>query len=234
MAFPIVRRLLLIGALTAGLPAAAIPPDRTLAQLEHRSWTAKDGVPPSIITMDQTDDGYLWLGTGAGLFQFDGVRDAAQEVVDEGRERVLELRGRDGHPGALGDYLYQFGQAMAQQHGICFSLSTQGEARELQAAVKTEVQAIGKEALFNAVRHSGSAEVKIELVYASAQFSMTVQDYGRGLDVSVQSSGKRPGHWGLSGMSERAQQVGGQLAIDSRPGVGTTVVFSIIARLAFG
>ncbi|MQA23149.1 sensor histidine kinase [Rugamonas rivuli] len=168
------------------------------------------------------------------LCQIDAALDAAQEVVDEGRERVLELRRRDAHPGALGDYLYEFGQAMAQQHGICFSLSTQGEARELAAAVKTEVLAIGKEALFNAVRHSGSAEVKIELVYASAQFSMTVQDYGKGLDASVQSSGKRPGHWGLSGMSERAQQVGGQLVIDSRQDVGTTVVFSIIARLAFG
>ncbi|NYE62890.1 signal transduction histidine kinase/ligand-binding sensor domain-containing protein [Duganella sp. 1224] len=52
----------------------AIPLERKLSQLQHQSWTAKDGVPPSPGTMAQTDDGYLWLGTNAGLYRFDGVR----------------------------------------------------------------------------------------------------------------------------------------------------------------
>lgn len=57
----------------------AIPLERTLSQLQHQSWTAKDGVPPSVGPMAQTDDGYLWLGTNAGLYRFDGVRFALFE-----------------------------------------------------------------------------------------------------------------------------------------------------------
>ena len=49
--------------LTAGLPATA----RTLAQLEHVSWTKRDGVPDDITSLAQTSDGWLWIGTPEGL-----------------------------------------------------------------------------------------------------------------------------------------------------------------------
>jgi signal transduction histidine kinase/ligand-binding sensor domain-containing protein len=40
----------------------------------HNRWTVRDGVPNDIVAIQQTEDGYLWLGTGEGLFRFDGVR----------------------------------------------------------------------------------------------------------------------------------------------------------------
>lgn len=46
----------------------------TLHDLHHTAWTLKDGAPPDIWALAQTRDGYLWLGTGAGLYRFDGVR----------------------------------------------------------------------------------------------------------------------------------------------------------------
>jgi len=45
-----------------------------LDQLVHTSWTAQAGAPGAIHALAQTADGYLWLGTDAGLFRFDGVR----------------------------------------------------------------------------------------------------------------------------------------------------------------
>jgi signal transduction histidine kinase/ligand-binding sensor domain-containing protein len=42
--------------------------------LHHMSWTARDGAPQMVITMTQTRDGWLWLGSNSGLFRFDGVR----------------------------------------------------------------------------------------------------------------------------------------------------------------
>ncbi|WP_286772875.1 two-component regulator propeller domain-containing protein, partial [Sphingomonas sp. 66-10] len=65
-----------IGALMllAHVPLGALDSQRRLDQLFHSAWTIKDGAPPDIWALAQSHDGYLWLGTGAGLYRFDGVR----------------------------------------------------------------------------------------------------------------------------------------------------------------
>ncbi|MBV9879799.1 MAG: hypothetical protein JO180_04845 [Gemmatirosa sp.] len=68
--------LVLIGSTSAVLGAAshAQMPEPTLAQLAHRTWTARDGAPGAVVTLAQTRDGFLWLGGNTGLVRFDGVR----------------------------------------------------------------------------------------------------------------------------------------------------------------
>jgi DNA-binding NarL/FixJ family response regulator len=65
--------VVLLGA-AARAQAPAQRPEATLAQLAHRTWTARDGAPVGIQTLAQTRDGFLWLGGSTGLFRFDGVR----------------------------------------------------------------------------------------------------------------------------------------------------------------
>ena len=55
-------------------PAPAQQPAQTLSQLYHTAWTLRDGAPAGIEALAQTADGFLWLGSGTGLFRFDGVR----------------------------------------------------------------------------------------------------------------------------------------------------------------
>ena len=52
----------------------ALDPHKTITQFVHTSWTEQEGAPADIRALAQTTDGYLWLGTSAGLFRFDGVR----------------------------------------------------------------------------------------------------------------------------------------------------------------
>lgn len=52
----------------------AIDAARGIHQLQHSSWTARDGAPDDIIVMAQGNDGFLWLGTHSGLLRFDGLR----------------------------------------------------------------------------------------------------------------------------------------------------------------
>jgi len=61
------------------IPAKALDPQKLISQFTHTSWTAKDGVPGPVRAIAQTPDGYLWLGTEAGLYRFDGLHFVAWE-----------------------------------------------------------------------------------------------------------------------------------------------------------
>ncbi len=70
---PIALFIALLGALLS--PSAADTGDgRTIKNYVHVSWTLADGAPPDIWALVQAPDGYMWLGTGAGLYRFDGIR----------------------------------------------------------------------------------------------------------------------------------------------------------------
>jgi len=49
-------------------------PGPTLAQLDHKAWTIRDGAPPNVVALAQSADGVLWIGTQSGFYRFDGVR----------------------------------------------------------------------------------------------------------------------------------------------------------------
>ena len=84
----VVRRVL---RLVATCVAAAFVPDavvaqeppQPLAQWHHTAWTARDGLNGRPRTLAQTADGFLWIGTTAGLFRFDGVQ-FERVVTDDG------------------------------------------------------------------------------------------------------------------------------------------------------
>ena len=58
----------------AASPALALDPQKSISQFTHTAWSAKDGLPGPVRAITQTADGYLWLGTEAGLYRFDGLR----------------------------------------------------------------------------------------------------------------------------------------------------------------
>jgi signal transduction histidine kinase/ligand-binding sensor domain-containing protein len=67
-------RILLVVVLFPGArPAAALPPKLSLSQIQHTAWTVKQGAPGDIWALAQSPDGFLLLGTGSGLYRFDGV-----------------------------------------------------------------------------------------------------------------------------------------------------------------
>ena len=55
-------------------PVHALDAQKSISQFTHTAWSAKDGIPGPVRAIAQTQDGYLWLGTEAGLYRFDGLR----------------------------------------------------------------------------------------------------------------------------------------------------------------
>jgi signal transduction histidine kinase/ligand-binding sensor domain-containing protein len=165
--------------------------------------------------------------------KIDAALDAADAVVEEGREQLMDLRVNHVCNGELAPVLNSVGAAAAAQHGVAFALQEEGTRRTLQADAQDELFAIAREAIANALQHSGSAEVTVLLTYGSAAFTLVVRDAGKGLDDEVHQAGQRERHWGLTGMRERAGRIGARLQIQSTPGAGTSVVVTLGAALAY-
>ena len=85
----------------------------------------------------------------------------------------------------------------------------------------------------NALSHSEGQHVEVEITYDGKQFRLRVRDDGRGIEPEILERGGRDGHWGLQGMRERAQKIGGQLEFWSKPGSGTEVELTVPAKTAY-
>ncbi len=102
----------------------------------------------------------------------------------------------------------------------------------MHPSVRDKIYLIGREALLNAFRHSKANTIEVELEYGLKQLRILVRDDGRGIEPEVLVSG-REGHWGLSGMRERAEVIGACLKLFSRAGAGTEVELSVPGRIAY-
>ena len=95
--------LALVVLLGIGNTARAVDASRSISQYSHTAWRLQDGeLPAPAYPMAQTADGYLWIGTQAGLVRFDGVRFVALETLTQQRlQNPFILALRSGADGAL-------------------------------------------------------------------------------------------------------------------------------------
>ena len=148
-----------------------------------------------------------------------------QRVLDEGRLALQGLRSSSIAPETLEEALSNLRDELSPG-GPAFRIFVTGKSRSLKPDVQEQIYLIGREALVNAVRHSEASSIEVEIEYLPHRLRVVVRDNGRGIDPQVVRSG-RNGHWGLTGMRERAGSVGARLRIWSKPGCGTEVEISV-------
>jgi signal transduction histidine kinase/ligand-binding sensor domain-containing protein len=159
------------------------------------------------------------------------VQDLMGKVIDEGRNAVRGLRSPTSTPHEL-EQAFVGAQQEVGVSNAEYRVIVEGRPRSLKPMVRDEVYRIGREALVNAFRHSGAAHIEIELGYASHELSVFIRDDGRGIDPEVIRAGSE-GHWGITGMRERAERIGGHLRIRSHEAAGTEVELRLPGRAAF-
>ncbi len=154
-----------------------------------------------------------------------------RRVIDEGRNAVRGLRAHGTAPEDL-EQAFAGVQKEVGVDGASYRVIVDGRPRSLTPIIRDEVYRIGREGLVNAFRHSGASTIEIELEYGAKELCVLVRDDGRGMDPQIVRAGS-DGHWGIAGMRERTERIGGTLKIRSRPNAGTEVELRVPAHAAY-
>jgi signal transduction histidine kinase len=168
--------------------------------------------------------------------RLDNAIDQAAGAITEGRNAVQGLRvsalENDLVNGinAIGKELNSDTSGLASP---AIDLDVEGTPRNLNPAVRDEAYRIAGEAMRNAFRHAQARQITVEIRYEERQFSLRVRDDGKGIDEETLQR-HAVGHFGLHGMRERAEIVGGRFEIWSKLGSGTEVELSIPGAIAYG
>jgi signal transduction histidine kinase/ligand-binding sensor domain-containing protein len=157
----------------------------------------------------------------------------ADEALAEGRDRIQDLRVSADVEGDLAESLAKVGQEIARGEPIQCSVVVEGSARELKAGIRDEAHRIGREALINAFQHAKASLIEVQVIYAEDGLRVRIRDDGVGFQGSALEGGTRRRHWGLPGMRERAERIGAQLDVWSRPEAGTEIELRVPAAAAY-
>jgi len=153
----------------------------------------------------------------------------ARGALEEARRAVRGLRPAALDGGSLVAALRGEIGAFAEETGIAATFTPLGTVCEtafiLPETIEDGLYGIAREALTNIRKHAAASAVALTLGGTAEALTLTIRDEGTGF-VAV-PVGERAGHFGLTGMRERARLLGGELALDSAPGAGTTVTVTV-------
>jgi len=164
--------------------------------------------------------------------------DEAAQAITEGRDAVQNLRSASGSADDLAVAIGSLGKELTAispdrtTTPAAIDVSVEGTARNLHPLVRDEVYRIAGEAVRNAFRHANARRIEVEIRYDERRLRVRVRDDGRGIQPAV-LEGDRPGHFGLPGMRERAEVIGGRLNVWSEGGLGTEIELTIPAGAAY-
>jgi hypothetical protein len=196
---------------------------------------------PGVNTQQARFQGYFLFGTSrtSGVALIDGA-DATSVILRPGQSSALgscRLRASTLERNDLAMAIRTLGDELATDASTAqpptLSVAVEGQTRDLHPIVRDDICKIAAEALRNAFRHAQARKVEVEIRYDDEQFRLRVRDDGRGIDREVLARQGIDGHYGLRGMPERADLIGGKLAVWSEGGMGTEVELHLPANVIY-
>jgi signal transduction histidine kinase len=152
----------------------------------------------------------------AGRLARDGLREA--------RHSLQALRPYELEDKTISAALAALIGKMTEGTKIRSQVLVQGTPRELPPEWDVNLLRIGQEVATNMLRHARARHFDVEMTFAQAGVTLRLHDDGRGFDPHATHDG-----FGLVGIGQRVERMGGTLSIESAPGKGSTV--SIVLRL---
>jgi signal transduction histidine kinase len=161
----------------------------------------------------------------------DQARLTARESLTEARRLVWALRPEALESASLPEVLGRLAERWSTESGVFAGVSTTGTTCPLPSEVESALFRVAQEALNNARKHAlGASRVALTLSYMGETVALDVRDDGAGFDPAREVGRVRDresGGFGLKGMRERVEGVGGLLSVESAPGEGSTLTVEL-------
>jgi ligand-binding sensor domain-containing protein/signal transduction histidine kinase len=168
--------------------------------------------------------------SGALRDLLDTARNQVRSTVDEARRAVWNLRRRDTASPEITHLLEQMAQQVSHSSRVPVRFRAAGTPVSVDRSVEYVLLMVGREAVSNAVHHARPQEISIDVKFETGQITMQVADDGAGFDPDEMLA--VPGvHFGIIGMRERIEHLGGRFRLQSAPGKGTHLWVEVPVRV---
>jgi signal transduction histidine kinase len=149
---------------------------------------------------------------------------AAHSGLEETRRALQALRASPLDDLGLALAISIMTRDAAERANLSLALSIMDDIPALSLDVEQCVYRIAQEAITNVVSHANAKKLTVKLEFAGGKVKLMVGDDGVGFDIEKVNE---KAQFGLTGMRERAQLVGGELSITSKAGAGTTIQLTV-------
>jgi len=156
----------------------------------------------------------------------DLARKMVRHSLTEARRSVMDLRASALEGQDLPAALSQAARQWTAGSPVQVHIDVAGQTRKLPEEMEQHLLRIAQEAVTNSVKHAGAKAVRIHLEMERRALKLRVDDDGTGFEQTDAFS-EIGGHFGLLGMRERAERLGGELQLHSEPGQGTQVEVTV-------
>ncbi len=160
-----------------------------------------------------------------------GLAKAAREAratLAEIRQYMSALRAKEGGEINLPATVARLVDDVRRQTGLRVEVEELGTERELEPPLERAVMRIVGESLRNVAQHAHANAAKLRLSYGAKDITVIIEDDGAGFEVTpTMANAAETGHFGLAGMRERAESIGGTLTVLSQPGRGSVVTATL-------
>ncbi|SCF14656.1 Histidine kinase-, DNA gyrase B-, and HSP90-like ATPase [Micromonospora haikouensis] len=197
---------------------------RSLATNEERQRLAReihDGVAQELVMVGYGIDNalaYVEEDPKETAEALRTLRGEVTRVITELRLSLFELRSEVDRHGGLAAAIAEYARTVGASGGLRVHLSLDESTARLPAATEAELLRIAQEAVTNARKHAGAANLWVTCEVDPPYAQIEVSDDGHGIGEQ-----RTDGHYGLAIMAERAERIRGRLEIRPRQPSGTTV-----------
>jgi signal transduction histidine kinase len=158
----------------------------------------------------------MFLANSQAISQLESDIANLRALISDLRPAALDQLGTDAALNALADRLRHTGLDLDVSIDLAYEHDRAGERHTPE--LETTIYRIIQEALGNAIKHGHARRAVVEVIEHGSTVCLTVRDDGEGFDPARETDG-----FGLLGMRERAELLGGTVSVESAPGKGATI-----------